>query len=457
MLRKSNCTIWLYDFSETRTFLEKLCKAFSKANLTTEKWDYKCAIEMGVIIIESNKHYDGLISLLNIQLKSKGNRIIVINASEEALSRNAILKILNYGAEYYFESYSIDKDFENVIEKILRWRNIESILHSPVIKNNIAGESAELKKMLRNIIEVTVYSAASVLILGERGTGKELVAKIIHEMDITRSKGNFVLVDCTTIRPELSGSEFFGHEKGSYTGADHSREGAFALANHGTLFLDEVGELPLTMQAELLRIIQEGAYKKVGSNIWKQANFRLVSATNRDLEAESEKGNFRKDLFDRISIWQCYIPSLNERREDIPLLIESFFRKKFPENMPVIDKALFDYLQNRNYPGNIRELQNLISRIALRYIGKGPVTIGDMPDYERTSNFKDIKAWFENSILAESINQALNDGYDIKNIVDTIKTMATTIALSITDNNKEMSALLGKSERWIQMHKSKIS
>ena len=237
------------------------------------------------------------------------------------------MKIFSYGAEYFFEGSSITNNYECIIEKMQRWRNIESILQSSIVKKTIVGESSLLKKLLRNIIEVTVYSAASVLILGERGTGKELIARLIHDLTSSQNKGSLVLVDCTTIKPELSGSEFFGDEKGSYTGADHTREGAFALANNGTLFLDEVGEMPLSMQAELLRVIQEGTYKKIGSNIWRQANFRLVCATNRNLETETETGNFRKDLYDRISLWKCYMPTLNEKKRRYSFAGRIFFKK----------------------------------------------------------------------------------------------------------------------------------
>src|SRR5678816_4688946 len=143
------------------------------------------------------------------------------------------------------------------------------------------------------------------LIAGESGTGKELVARLIHALDRREPKGPFVVLDCTTVSPELAGSEFFGHERGAFTTAVTAREGAFAMADGGTLFLDEVGELPLALQAELLRVIQERVYKRVGSNTWKQADFRLVCATNRDLAAEEAKGNFRLDLFHRIASSRC--------------------------------------------------------------------------------------------------------------------------------------------------------
>ncbi len=344
--------VWFIDLSNHSSLLNKLSRAFKNSNIIFQQWQKTTIAQLGIILIAGDESYDQLISILNIQLKHRNNRIIVLNASSVKITYQTVFKILNYGAEYFYEGdAAVDETLESIIEKFARWRNVEIMLNAPAVNKNIIGKSPDMKKLLRGIIEVGAYSDVSVLIQEERGTGKELIARLIHELDKKRSNSNLVLIDCTTIRPELSGSEFFGHEKGSYTGADNTREGAFALANNGILFLDEVGETPLPMQAELLRIIQEGVYKKLGSNVWKQTNFRLVCATNRDLTEECEKGSFRKDLNDRISIWKCYMPTLNERKEDIPLLAEFFFKEKFPDKMPPIDDGLMYFLKERDYPG----------------------------------------------------------------------------------------------------------
>jgi transcriptional regulator with GAF, ATPase, and Fis domain len=454
MIKKdSHIHLWYMDLSVNHNSGENLVMALKKNDIILNRFHTKSEEEFGIILVAGNEYYEQMISILNIQLKPRNNRIIILNTSQLHFSNTEVIKILNYGAEYFFESSLTDHDC--IIEKIKRWKSIESILQSSIVRKSIVGESFLLKKLLRNIIEVAVYSTASVLILGERGTGKELIARLIHDLSNARNQSNLVLVDCTTIKPQLSGSEFFGHEKGSYTGADSTREGAFALANGGTLFLDEIGELPMQMQAELLRVIQEGAYKKIGSNIWKQTTFRFIGATNRNLEAEAEIGNFRKDLYDRISLWKCYMPCLNERREDIPLLAAFFFKKSFPDNTPEVDDSVLNYLKERNYPGNIRELQNIVKRICLRYVGKGPITLGDIPEYDRVIADARKINWFENSSLTESIRKALISGYDAKSIVDRINNLTTNIALSLSNNNREVSHLLGKSERWIQLQKAK--
>jgi len=453
--KDSHIHVWCIDLSLHNNTAEKLTTIFKKHDIIINKFNPKSEEDFGLVLVSDNACYEQLISVLHVQLKPRNNRIIVINIAQLRFSEFEVLKILNYGAEYFFESSLVEDNYDCIIEKIKRWRNIESIMESSSVRKSIVGKSLMLKKLLRSIIEVSVYSTASVLILGERGTGKELIARLIHDLSDAKNQANLVLVDCTTIKPQLSGSEFFGHEKGAYTGADNTREGAFALANNGTLFLDEVGELPLSMQAELLRVIQEGTYKKLGSNIWKQTNFRLIGATNRNLETESEAGNFRKDLYDRISLWKCYMPCLEERKEDIPVLVEFFFKKNFPGTLPYIDDSVIHYLMERHYPGNIRELQNIVKRICLRYVGKGPITLGDIPEYDRIMYNSGKKTWFENTDLSESIREALNDGYDAKSILDRIKNITTNIALSLSNNNREVSQLLGKSERWIQLQKAK--
>lgn len=457
MSQKANCIdTWHINLGARQQTLDALSCILGKENIAVQPFSAKTSIPFGMILVNGVEYYEQLVSLLQIQLKHLGHRIIVVNTAPAPFSRAETMKIFNYGAEYIFENAVLSQSPESITEKIKRWRNIESMLGSAMVKRTIVGESNALKKLTRSIIEVAVYSDTSVLIQGERGTGKELVARLIHDLSSANKGGDLILVDCTTVRAELSGSEFFGHEKGSYTGADRTREGAFALAHNGTLFLDEVGELPLSMQAELLRIIQEGAYKKLGSNTWRQTTFRLVGATNRNLDEETERGTFRKDLKDRISLCKCYMPTLNERKEDIPLLAMHFFKKKFGEALPSVDSAVIDYLKERDYPGNIREMQNLIKRICLRYVGKGPITLGDIPEYDRGGpTAVTEEAWYEKSAFINAITQALNSGYDAKMITDMIKSLTTKVALTLTGNNREVSMLLGKSERWIQLQKAK--
>ena len=182
-----------------------------------------------------------------------------------------------------------------IAAKLRHWHIVDHLVGSPLVQRIVVGESPAWSRVLRQIVEVALTRSA-VLIIGETGTGKELAAKTIHAVDSTTPKGELQILDCTTIVPELAGSELFGHERGAFTHAVTAREGAFARANGSTLFLDEVGELPLGLQAQLLRVVQEGTYKRVGGNTWYHTEFRLVCATNRDLKDLVQRGLFRADL-----------------------------------------------------------------------------------------------------------------------------------------------------------------
>ncbi len=227
----------------------------------------------------------------------------------------------------------------------------------------IVGSSAPLKKVLSRISRVAPTDS-SVLITGETGTGKELVARAIHRRS-RRSSHPFVSVNCAAIPRDLIASELFGHEKGAFTGAAQRRLGRFELAEKGTIFLDEVGELPAETQVALLRVLQEREFERVGGTGPMQADVRVVAATNRDLEAAIGAGTFRSDLYYRLNVFPIEVPTLRERNEDIPLLVAYFlnrYARKAGRQFTAVDKQSLDLLQSYAWPGNIRELQNVIER-----------------------------------------------------------------------------------------------
>ncbi|HSB29132.1 MAG TPA: sigma 54-interacting transcriptional regulator, partial [Pyrinomonadaceae bacterium] len=224
----------------------------------------------------------------------------------------------------------------------------------------LIGESSAWKKVLQQV-ELVASSNATVLITGESGTGKELVAKSIHRKSLRR-KQPLVSVNCAAISSDLFESEFFGHAKGSFTGANRDRVGRFGLADGGTIFLDEVAEIPLALQGKLLRVLQEGQYERVGEDRTRKVDVRVVAATNRDLASEVERGEFRQDLFYRLIIFPIHIAPLRERLEDVPLLAEHFLRKlnwRDRQNQLVrLSEGNVEALRNYHYPGNVRELEN---------------------------------------------------------------------------------------------------
>ncbi len=227
----------------------------------------------------------------------------------------------------------------------------------------IVGVSAPLKKVLSRISKVALTDS-SVLITGETGTGKELVARAIHRRS-PRSSHTFVSVNCAVIPRDLIASELFGHEKGAFTGATQRRLGRFELAEKGTIFLDEVGELPAETQVALLRVLQEREFERIGGSGSIRADVRVIAATNRDLESAIESGDFRSDLFYRLNVFPVDLPSLRERSEDIPLLVSYFlnrYARKAGRHFTAVDRKSLERLQSYGWPGNIRELQNVIER-----------------------------------------------------------------------------------------------
>jgi formate hydrogenlyase transcriptional activator len=227
----------------------------------------------------------------------------------------------------------------------------------------IVGISAPLKKVLSRVSKVAPTDS-SVLITGETGTGKELVARAIHRRS-PRSSHTFVSVNCAVVPRDLIASELFGHEKGAFTGATQRRLGRFELAEKGTIFLDEVGELPAETQIALLRVLQEREFERIGGGGIIRTDVRVIAATNRDLESAIESGKFRSDLFYRLNVFPIELPPLRKRTEDIPLLVTYFvnrYARKAGRHFTAIDKKSLDLLQSYAWPGNIRELQNVIER-----------------------------------------------------------------------------------------------
>ncbi len=250
--------------------------------------------------------------------------------------------------------------------------------------HDIVGASPALARILQQV-ELVAPTDATVLIMGESGTGKELIARAIHERSQRRARP-LVKVNCASIPRELFESEFFGHAKGSFTGAIKDRVGRFQLADRGTLFLDEVGEIPMDLQSKLLRVLQEREFERVGEDVTRRVNVRVVAATNRDLGTEADGRQFRQDLYYRLSVFPIVVPPLRERRDDIPQLAAHFIRHacqrlRLPE--PRLTEGAVRAMQAYGWPGNIRELQHVIERSVI--LGRGKALPMDLREGEKHS------------------------------------------------------------------------
>ncbi|HSB26952.1 MAG TPA: sigma 54-interacting transcriptional regulator, partial [Pyrinomonadaceae bacterium] len=275
--------------------------------------------------------------------------------------------------------------------------------------NEMIGDSKALQYVLFKIEQVA-HTDSSVLILGETGTGKELVARAIHEQS-RRKERPLIKVNCAALSPTLIESELFGHEKGSFTGAASRKIGRFELANGGTLFLDEIGDLPLELQSKLLRVLQEGEFERLGSSRTIKVNVRIIAATNRNMKAAIEKGTFREDLWYRLNVFPITVPPLRQRKEDIPLLVDhlvKMFSSSFGKPITSISAATMKRLCEYSWPGNIRELGNVLERAVIN--AQGPVLhLGEQLEkpiaadpFVATKTLEEIEKEYITRVLAES-------------------------------------------------------
>ena len=281
-------------------------------------------------------------------------------------------------------------DIEELISNIKKAAELSNIkAENETLKNRLASFSmgsefigiSPAAEALREKAKIVGKTDSAVLITGETGTGKEILANMIHQYSSRRDKP-FVCVNCGALNENLIESELFGSEKGAYTGAERQKKGRFEIANGGTIFFDEIGEMSLNMQTRLLRVLQEKTFERVGGYETIRSDFRLIAATNRDLKQEIEENNFRKDLYYRINIIPIEIPPLRKRQEDIPVLCSSFlalYAREMNKPLPVIDEEVLEVLQKYEWPGNVRELRNLIERMVV-LSGEGSLDVNVLPE-----------------------------------------------------------------------------
>lgn len=306
---------------------------------------------------------------------------LVVMITAFATTESAIDAMKQGAYDYIHKPFKID-EIRLVIRKALEKKKLSeeiSLLRDKVQSffrlENIIGKSAKMQELFKLIPRVA-QSNSNVLITGESGSGKELVASALHSLSLRKDK-NFVTINCATFPEGLLESELFGHMKGSFTGAVYNKQGLFEIADSGTIFLDEIGEMPLTIQPKLLRVLENSTFRRVGGVNDIKVDVRVISATNKDIVEAVQTGRFREDLFYRLNVVPVNIPPLRERKDDIPLLVEHFLNK-YAKNEKRISPDALKVLMNYHWKGNIRELENIIERIVL-LTDKELITADDIP------------------------------------------------------------------------------
>jgi DNA-binding NtrC family response regulator len=318
------------------------------------------------------------------QIKSRRPDAVIVVVTGYGTVQSAVQAMKNGAYDYVTKPFSLD-ELKLLLDRVashLKLKSENRVLREKIKSKqgfgNIIGRSPEMEKLYR-IVAKAAHSTHPVLILGESGTGKELVARSIHFSGPVHDKP-FIPVDCGSLVPSLIESELFGHTKGAFTGAQHAKDGLLTIADGGTVFLDEVGELPIDLQAKLLRAIQEKEIRPVGGTKQIPINVRILAATNRDLEEGVAEGTFRRDLFYRLNVLSLRIPSLRERRQDIPILATHFLERQSRSSgaeRTLSDEALKAMLAY-DWPGNVRELENCLERACA--FTTGPVIhVSDLP------------------------------------------------------------------------------
>lgn len=308
----------------------------------------------------------------------------------------------------------------------------------------IVGVSECIKKVKKSIVDVA-GSDSTVLITGESGTGKEVVARAIHKLS-SRSKNEFVAINCGAIPSDLLEAELFGYKKGSFTGAVSEKRGLFEIANHGTIFLDEIGDMPLFLQVKLLRVLQERKILPIGSTNYIDIDVRVIAASNKDLLEEIERNNFRKDLFYRLNVVNIFIPPLRDRKVDIPYLAKHFLEKYsrlLNKEIDDISFAVMEMLKRYDYPGNVRELENIIERaVVLEKTNKL------LPSSILEHIFEDKHDISENTEISLPVN--------LETLVEKLEEKYIKKALEVAENNQTKAAkLLGLTLRTLRYKMSK--
>lgn len=432
--------------SDKKGYISLLKTSLSKKDFNfyyaTKKDDIHSLIrekEIKIIILDlTGNEINNFETLINIKDFDPLVEVIIIGPKIPA---SEMIEAIKHGANDYLiqpmDVKTLQSILDKIREKILLRREtykLEKELTDKYIFQGMVGKSPFMLEVF-SLIERVSKHRIPVLITGETGTGKELVARAIHNLSSQQEK-KMVICDCTAIPETLFESELFGYKKGAFTGADKTREGLFKEADGGTIFLDEIGEIPVSIQSKLLRVLEEQRFRPLGSSQNVKVNVRIISATSRDLKEDIRKGNFREDLFHRINAVEIKLPPLRQRKEDIPLFFRYFlekFNRKLKKNVMGFSQRAQKSLLNYSWPGNVRELENTIER-AIMFCQENFIDLKDLPESFR-SYLKDNGF----SVYSPGSNLLTLEELEKKHILS---------VLNKTGNNKQKAAkILGLSRQ----------
>ena len=372
--------------------------------------------------------FDGLMRFL-VRLRRSHPSCQALTVTPTQLSLEQIYQIINHGIAGIvdYRQTEFDQRFLETVQTALRCydeirrREATEGTRESLDSNGLVGSSLVLRKVLDQVRRAARVSDASVIISGESGTGKQCIAELIHKLDSKRRGYAFVCVNCASIAGSLAESELFGHRKGAFTGATKDRQGYFRTAHRGTILLDEIGELPLSLQPKILRVLQEGLVLPVGSDKEHLVDVRVIAATNRDLNLLLTKDRFRLDLFQRLNVIHLEVPSLRQRREDIPELFKSFLQKYahyYSDSIRDVDPNVYEVLAQSLGSGNVRELENIVRRILVFKKGGRRIELTDLPMELIETGLQRQNRTAQTRISEELIDSLANGRNTLGDVVD---------------------------------------
>lgn len=381
----------------------------------------------------------------------KDDALIEVVLSGKELPREKVLELINAGASEYLAKPFLADDLHQTFKKVQNKKKLrrdtfrlEKRLEKKYLFQGIVGKSPYMLEIFSLIEKIAQYFS-SILVTGETGTGKEMIASAIHAVNRPRNR-KLVICDCVSIPDTLFESELFGYVKGAFTGADKTKKGLFEEAHQGIIFFDEIGEIPLSVQAKLLRALEYHQYRPLGSTEVKKVDVRVIAATNRDLKDSIAQNTFREDLYHRLNKVRIHLPALREKREDIPLLVRYFlesFNRKFDKSVNGISQQVQKLFQKYDWPGNIRELENVLER-AMMLCERDFIDLEDLPD--------DLKSTYTSENQIPFINRN-----NLSSLEDLEKDYIAYLLKFTNNNMRRTSKILGISRTTLYNKLAKLN